>query len=310
MNSNFDDEQIAAYASAFEEGDAIWCDGEWRKVSKSEKTLGLTCESPNRYVIRCFDGEVAISGFKEEETPYRVTTLEDYELKGDEKFVWLGPTDRYRTFGKVYTACNYFDAWGKWFIAYPRDNDWELVKPKLGNPWGVIPSFDQVKNAGKEDGKMGEIETVEESKCTGKFKVGDEVKVIGFVNGADNVRIKRGINEVGIVDRVDSDMTRFNYVVRFNDGLHPFNEAELELVSIKEDRPASSHYHIDNNGNDVWQFADDNLSEERVKGFHQINAIKYVSRYNKKHDTKEKRIEDLEKAKVSIKKLIELEQEE
>lgn len=156
---------------------------------------------------------------------------------------------------------------------------------------------------------MSEIKAIEESKYTGKFKIGDEVKVVGFVGGADNVRVKRRINEVGIVARVDNDMTRFNYVVSFNDDKHPFNEAELELVSKdSEGRPASSHYHIDNNGNDVWQFADDNLSPERVKGFHQINAIKYVARYEKKHDTKEKRIEDLKKAKVSIEKLIEMEE--
>lgn len=79
------------------------------------------------------------------------------------------------------------------------------------------------------------------------------------------------------------------------------------LSNSVTNRPASSHYHTNNNGNDVCQFADDNLPDERVKGFHQINAIKYVSRYNKKHDSKEKRIEDLKKAKVSIDKLIELE---
>lgn len=69
---------------------------------------------------------------------------------------------------------------------------------------------------------------------------------------------------------------------------------------------ASGHYQNSNN-NDVWQFVDDNLSAERVKGFHQTNAIKYVTRYHVKHDATEKRIEDLEKAKVCIDKLIELE---
>jgi len=80
----------------------------------------------------------------------------------------------------------------------------------------------------------------------------------------------------------------------------------LEYGDAKKERVASSHYQNANN-NDVWQFVDDNLSAERVKGFHQTNAIKYVTRYHVKHDTVEKRIEDLEKAKVCIDKLIELE---
>lgn len=80
----------------------------------------------------------------------------------------------------------------------------------------------------------------------------------------------------------------------------------LEHSDAKKERVASSHYQNANN-NDVWQFVDDNLSAERVKGFHQTNAIKYVTRYHVKHDTIEKRIEDLEKAKVCIDKLIELE---
>lgn len=80
----------------------------------------------------------------------------------------------------------------------------------------------------------------------------------------------------------------------------------LEHGGAKKERVASSHYQNANN-NDVWQFVDDNLSAERVKGFHQTNAIKYVTRYHVKHDATAKRIEDLEKAKVCIDKLIELE---
>jgi len=81
-----------------------------------------------------------------------------------------------------------------------------------------------------------------------------------------------------------------------------------KTAAIKKERVASSHYQNANN-NDVWQFVDDNLSAERVKGFHQTNAIKYVTRYHVKHDAIEKRIEDLEKAKECIDKLIELERE-
>lgn len=161
---------------------------------------------------------------------------------------------------------------------------------------------------------MSEIKVVEESNYTGKFKVGDEVKVSSYTKFEVEENLTERLFHTGVVIEVDS-IDIYGYQVRFTDGdIDWFNEATLELVNPKtneikrnEERPASSHYHIDNNGNDVWQFADDNLSEERVKGFHQINAIKYVSRYNKKHDSKEKRIEDLEKAKVSIDKLIELE---
>lgn len=138
-------EQVEAYARSFRAGDAVWCNGEWVKVFHLNESCALLTETSNPYVIRDNGDNVVTRGFYYEVTPFQVTTLADYELQGDEKMVWLGPTDRYRTFGKVYMACNYFDAWGKWFIAYSRDNDWELVKPKVGNPWGVIPRYENVK---------------------------------------------------------------------------------------------------------------------------------------------------------------------
>lgn len=66
-------------------------------------------------------------------------------------------------------------------------------------------------------------------------------------------------------------------------------------------RPESEHYHT--GGVDVWQFADENFSQIEVEGFHRINAIKYLARYGKKNGYNRK---DLEKAIVSIEKLIEL----
>ena len=66
-------------------------------------------------------------------------------------------------------------------------------------------------------------------------------------------------------------------------------------------RPESDHYHT--GGVDVWQFADENFSQIEVEGFHRINAIKYLARYGKKGGYNRK---DLEKAIVSIEKLIEL----
>lgn len=268
MNSNFSQEQIEAYASAFEEGDAIWCDGEWREVSKLSKfSSSLTCEAPNRYVIRCFDGKAAISGFKEEENPYRVTTLEDYKLQGGEKLVYLDDDDFGRR-GSVFKA------------KMPQD---EYLKEPY---WGIIPRYEQVKHL------------VDPTKKKPKFKVGDVVTVKTYKAPAT-------------VREVHKTTGTYIYSVEYNgDKSMKFWESDLELYrqEEEEDRPASSHYHDNNNGNDVWQFADDNLSDERVKGFHQINAIKYVARYEKKHETAEKRIEDLKKAKVSIDKLIELEE--
>lgn len=166
-----------------------------------------------------------------------------------------------------------------------------------------------------------QIKVVEESKHTGKFKVGDKVKVVALTSFEEAEGYLDDIGNTGVVNYID-DTDTYTYRVGFNTSKSEwFNEATLELVNpktneikrnndsaVSKGRPASSHYHSNNNGNDVWKFADDNLSEERVKGFHQINAIKYVSRYNKKHDTTEKRIEDLKKAKVSIDKLIELEE--
>lgn len=66
-------------------------------------------------------------------------------------------------------------------------------------------------------------------------------------------------------------------------------------------RPESEHYHT--GGVDVWQFADENFSHDELIGFHRINAIKYLTRYGKKGGYNRR---DLEKAIVSIEKLIEL----
>ena len=66
-------------------------------------------------------------------------------------------------------------------------------------------------------------------------------------------------------------------------------------------RPESDHYHT--GSVDVWKFADENFSQIELEGFHRINAIKYLTRYGKKNGYNRK---DLEKAIVSIQKLIEI----
>lgn len=61
-----------------------------------------------------------------------------------------------------------------------------------------------------------------------------------------------------------------------------------------------NHYH--KNGIDVIGFAEMQLPAEQVKGFHRINVLKYVTRYDRKNG-----IEDLNKAKFYLEKLIESE---
>ena len=286
MNSNFNDEQIRAYAEAFEEGDAIWCSGldEWKELVANERfgtVVTTTRSGDNGYVVNFTEEnerEPVTEGFDKRWAQYRVTTLDHYELQGGEKLVWLGGSGSILTFGKTYSAFN--DSNGN--VLFYNDNDVSLQPRKKSSLWAVIPRYKRVKRSIKPKFKVGDIVTVKTYKAPATVKEVEESKTT----------------------------ETYIYNVEYNgDKSMKFWESDLELYEEEktESRPASSHYHDDNNGNDVWQFADDNLSDERVKGFHQINAIKYVSRYHKKHDTTEKRIEDLEKAKVSIDKLIELE---
>ena len=62
------------------------------------------------------------------------------------------------------------------------------------------------------------------------------------------------------------------------------------------------HYH--KGGIDPIGYGELQFSREEMKGFHRMNVIKYVSRYDKKNG-----LEDLFKAEFYIKKLIELERQ-
>lgn len=79
--------------------------------------------------------------------------------------------------------------------------------------------------------------------------------------------------------------------------------ANLENRTENE-RPDSEHYHT--GGIDVWEFAKANFSYEALFGFHQINIIKYLTRFGKKNG---RNIKDLEKAKAIIEELIKMEKE-
>jgi len=62
------------------------------------------------------------------------------------------------------------------------------------------------------------------------------------------------------------------------------------------------HYHT--GGIDVIRFSELQFDESELKGFHRINAIKYITRYDKKGSP----LDDLMKAKFYIDKLIKLEE--
>lgn len=162
MNSNFSDNQFEAYAAAFEEGDAIWCDGEWREVveNKRNDSSKLTaCADGNIFVINngqgggCYSG--SHYGFEEEglnKNPYRVTTLEDYELQGGERLVWLGESGYYRTFGKSYETFN--DSEGN--VTYRSDRG-EVASKVVLSEWGVIPRYEQVQPTAQKEVEVSDI---------------------------------------------------------------------------------------------------------------------------------------------------------
>lgn len=147
MSKQFTDEQIKAYVNAFEEGDAIWSDGKWREVFHEGDSLSIV--SLNQYHIKNLYDEGVINGFKNvlesSGVSYRVTTLEDYKLKGGEKIVWLSESesDDFKVFGKTYSVLN---SDGK--IYYNHGNI-QLIPN--GNSWGVIPQYKQVNPKEKND---------------------------------------------------------------------------------------------------------------------------------------------------------------
>lgn len=74
-------------------------------------------------------------------------------------------------------------------------------------------------------------------------------------------------------------------------------------ITAKDIINKPTHYHSGNI--DVIKFSEENFSKEEQKGFHRINAIKYITRYDRKNG-----VEDLNKAKFYIDKLIEMEESE
>lgn len=73
-----------------------------------------------------------------------------------------------------------------------------------------------------------------------------------------------------------------------------------EISGIRYKEESTPNHYKGKNGKQVFDVLEDFLTDENVKGFYVGNIIKYVLRYEKKNG-----IEDLEKAKNYIDKLIE-----
>lgn len=234
MNSNFNDEQIKAYAAAFEEGDAIWCDGEWREV-KEDRCTGLLKVYVNGDSKMINSGTFNESGvvigarysFKGMENPRRVTTLEHYELQGGEKIVWLGE-DIDLTFGKTYVVESDSKHMGRLKITDDA-GDRLLVGSAYFDRfkkinWGIIPRYEQVlKN--------------EES----KFKKGDKVLIASTFTGV--IKSMSGnvsgdnIYEVSVIDKHGEERVNCYW------------ERDLELY--KEEPPAPKVVNEQSSSNEI-----------------------------------------------------------
>ena len=158
MNSKFTEKQIEAYAKQFRVGDAIWCNGKWWEVVTDSKNLTnkLTINSnDNSFFIN--DGErygfdAFLSGFtRTSKKPYRVTTLRDYKLQGDEIIVWLGESSRTRTFGKTYSVVD----------GHSYYNDKGFTVFISSSYWGIIPRYKQVKSLDIKDDEQLSIKVAE-----------------------------------------------------------------------------------------------------------------------------------------------------
>jgi len=168
------------------------------------------------------------------ENKYEIITPKDYEVQEGDKLVWLGETQEYYgrselTFGKVYDVRKDDNR-----LIYKTDHALSILARSEKDRWkfwGVIPKWANVK----EEEKMNEkTELVEPIKCTGKFEIGDRVKVKVAAFKASEPDVGR----IGIISEVNAFETNAAYRVVFDEGdFDFFNEAELELVQQKEESP-------------------------------------------------------------------------
>lgn len=216
-------EQFKAYAAAFQEGDAINVDGVgWVEVTSRNDAHGDFLEAGELNVFKLSRGNIGVpNGFISPKGRYLVTTPKDYEVQEGDKLVRLGKTvEQYGqselTFGKVYEVVRWHED-GE--LVYKNDMTTALLASYLkeeDGAWGVIPRYENVK---------AEVFEVDYS---GKFKVGDRVKVIATAfedSGGD-------IGKYGIVTSISERYKHFApYLVEFDlGGNEHFNEAELALI--------------------------------------------------------------------------------
>lgn len=206
MNERFTDEQIKAYATHFMVGDAIWCNGEWHEVVENEVNgdSRLTAHvDKNIFVINdVLSGNHY--GFKvtgRNENPYRVTTIEHYELQGGEKIVWLGESDHMRKFGKIYTV--------DWGMRYTDDLGGVITVGSLG--WGIIPRYEQVKDKPKRSVSDEEFDKLlnEIDKTLEPIKNANQLShVVQYPTAADREEevLKLKIFELFVEDMSDDDV--------------------------------------------------------------------------------------------------------
>ena len=147
------------------------------------------------------------------------------------------------------------------------------------------------------------------------------------MNAIKEFRIKNGIKqkelakELGVsqghLSMIENDIVQISNKVstafqdfawsHFVDSFGVKDEVKVNIIDVpevevvEETPPHSEHYH--QGSIDVWEFADKFFNKEKVIGFHQINAIKYIARYGLKDGFNQK---DLDKAIAEINKLKEI----
>lgn len=234
------EEQIKAYAAAFREGDAVKIGNEWHEVKRVENTNAISDVAPedNPYNLNyrpdgeeCYKG--VAKGFLKScvDSPFEIITPKDYEVQEGDKLVRLGDTvEQYGqselTFGKVYEVVRWHED-GE--LVYKNDMTTALLASYLkeeDSAWGVIPRYENVKEE--------EVNRVSEIDYSGKFKVGDRVKVVATAFEDSGGAIgKRGI----VLSISEANKYFAPYLVEFDSGVNGhFNEAEISLIERVEEK--------------------------------------------------------------------------
>lgn len=152
------EEQIEVYAAAFREGDAVKVGDKWYKVNKNKNWNNTVhfvpdiCIKDNDFFLNYLNSDIErhykgmTEGFNssyEVKRPYKIIMPKDYEAKDGDKLVWLGKTNDFLTFGKVYEASGAVSMLGTHYIA--DDGSCRFIAPLAVKYWGVIPKWKNVE---------------------------------------------------------------------------------------------------------------------------------------------------------------------